>query len=170
MSQITESRSFFKNYDGKTEEVEAKYAKFVFFGPKVGLSDLLNYQASIDKIEVEDGASESVVESVVENLGQPFAVSIAKQLSRRFKDDRRNWENRAGQPSTSISGVMRQKVAEVLEGTSEEQQAFLSSLELFGGPDVERTKEYIAVATAMFVSESESESDNDNSDPEVDGS
>ena len=163
MSQLKESRNFFKNYEGNTVEVEAKYAKFVFFASGVELSDLLDYQASIDEIELMGNASEVTAQIILDNMGEPFTVSMVKQLSRRFKDDRRNWENRAGAPNKSASSVMRQLTADALEGTPEEQTAFLASLKLWG---MGNTKEYQSVAGALKA-QTETEGNTD-VEPDVD--
>ena len=118
MSQLSLSRAFFNDYEGATATIKTKHTKFVFFDPKAKtpLADLVQYQAQIGEVEAKNEKSAAgVVNAVVRGYGKPFSVTLAKALSRRFTDDRRNWENRDEQPG-SVGPAMKKLIEGAIAG------------------------------------------------------
>ena len=118
MSQLSLSRAFFNDYEGATATITTKHTKFVFFDPKAKtpLADLVQYQAQIGEVEAKNEKSAAgVVNAVVRGYGKPFSVTLAKALSRRFTDDRRNWENRDEQPG-SVGPAMKKLIEGAIAG------------------------------------------------------
>lgn len=145
MTNLTLSRNFFNGYAGSVAPVKTKHVEFSFFSGKadIPISDLISYQAAIEDVKIPEGSAVEVGDGLVEGLGEEFAKALSKSLTRRFTDDRRNWENGAHQRPQSLGSAFRQKAERVIEsGDLELQTAFLGSLELMEMTD---TKEYTAL-------------------------
>ena len=145
MSNLTLSRNFFNGYAGAVLPVKTKHVTFSFFSGKadIPISDLISYQAAIEDVKIPEGSAVEVADGLVEGLGEEFAKVLSKSLTRRFTDDRRNWENGAHQRPRSLGSAMRQAAERVIEGGNlDEQTAFLTSL---GIMEMTETKEYAAL-------------------------
>ena len=166
MSQLTLSRAFFNDYEGATATIKTKHTSFVFFDPKssVPLTDLLSYQAQIDEVEAKNEKSASgVVNAVVRGYGKSFSVTLAKALSRRFTDDRRNWENRDEQPG-SVGPAMKKLIEGAIEGGD---LAVMTGIQTgIVALNMPETRESVQLNTAIVALQGDDESGSDEPDTE----
>ena len=159
MSQLTLSRAFFNDYEGATATIKTKHTSFVFFDPKskTPLADLVQYQAQIDEVVAKNEKSAAgVVSAVVRGYGTKFSVTLAKALSRRFTDDRRNWENRGEQP-----GAVGTEMRKLIEGAIESGDlAVMAGIQAgIVALNMPATRESVQLDAAIVAAQAESDTE-----------
>ena len=165
MSQLDKIRQFFTDYNGETREQETKHTSFVTFSKKLppSLLTLLDYQGTIEGVEVDPQKVQTVVNSMNKNLGSEFSDTLIESLTRRFLDDQRNQENARAKLGQNVPKAIRDVVEKAIASGSVEDmetaQQFLQLSNLGETPIAE-----VLADAIVDVIEDESESEDEGED------
>ena len=151
MSVLDRTRLFFTAYSGPTATVETKHTKFVHFDSDeaVSFSDLVEFQATINKLEVDPEKLEKACTVFQKAVGIGVVDQVATALQRRSLDDHRNQENadtKQSAPKKFVDAIAAAKEANDIQRLVKLQMG----MEAFG---LEGTPEYTDVVSTIEKSE-----------------